>query len=233
MKMASVQFAPAINNIAANIEKHIFWTTKARKAGADLVLFPEMSLTGYELERAGEIAFEEKDSRLSVLADLSKSQNITIVCGAPVKLKNGKLCIGSFIIKPDETIQIYAKKYLHTGEDKFFETDHAYDPQINIAGNRISFAICADITHPEHSRKAFERGTDIYLASIFFTPKGIAEGLELLQKYAQEYQMNVLMSNYTGESYGYAAAGQSSYWNNRGQLIAYLNAEEEDMLVVT
>ena len=103
---------------------------------------------------------------------------------------------------------------------------------ITIENKNISFAICADIDNPLHPENACKRATDIYLASIFFTPNGIANAYRDLQSYAVKHKMNVLMSNFSGESWGYPSAGKSAFWNNKGELIDQMNDSASGLLLV-
>jgi len=96
----------------------------------------------------------------------------------------------------------------------------------------MSVVICADITHPVHPANAAEKETTLYAVGIFYTPKGIAEAHRDLSLYAQQHSMNVWMANYGGPSYGFEAAGQSAFWNNKGEMIGKLSEDEEGLLVV-
>ena len=56
------------------------------KSKVDLLIFPEMSLTGYEREEAKQLAFTPNDTRLEKLRQLSHDHNITLVVGAPIQI---------------------------------------------------------------------------------------------------------------------------------------------------
>ncbi|MBF4487283.1 carbon-nitrogen hydrolase family protein [Flavobacterium sp. CSZ] len=231
MILAAAQTKPTRGDIEANLLDHYRLIELAVQNRVQLIAFPEMSITGYERENAQQLAFKKDDSRLDYLRQLAVENNIIIVAGAPIEIET-KLFIGEFIITPDNSVAVYTKQFLHEGEDEFFQSSFDYNPMITIEDKKISFAICADIDNPLHSENACKKETDIYIASIFFTPNGIPNAYRDLQSYAQKHKMNVLMSNFAGESWGYPSAGQSAFWNNKGELIAQMNDSDSGLLLI-
>jgi len=230
MILAAAQTKPTRGNIEANLADHYRLVELAVQNGAQLIAFPEMSITGYERENAQKLAFQKDDLRLDYLKKLASENNIIIVAGAPIQIEN-KMFIGEFVIAPDHSVSIYTKQFLHEGEDEFFQSSFNYNPMISIENQKISFAICADIDNPLHPENACKRATDIYIASIFFTPNGIPNAYRDLQSYAKKHKMNVLMSNFSGESWGYPSAGQSAFWNNKGELVGQMNDSDSGILL--
>ena len=231
MILAAAQTKPTRGNIETNLLNHYRLIELAVQNGAQLIAFPEMSITGYERKNAHKLSFKKDDSRLNHLQQLASENNIIIIAGAPIQIED-KMFIGEFVISPDNSVSIYTKQFLHEGEDEFFQSSFDYNPMIIIEEQKISFAICADIDNPLHPENACKRATDIYIASIFFTPNGIPNAYRDLQSYAEKHKMNVLMSNFSGESWGYPSAGQSAFWNNKGELIGQMNDSDSGLLLV-
>jgi len=231
MKIAAAQTYPKRYNTEQNLLEHYRLIDLAVKSKVDLLIFPEMSLTGYEREEAKQLAFTPNDTRLEKLRQLSHDHNITLVVGAPIQIDED-LFIGSFIIEPHNKVSIYTKQFLHTGEEVSFKPSFDYNPMIELKGERISFAICADIENPQHAKNAAKNKPTLYLASIFYTPTGISSAYSKLSSYAKQYNMSVLMSDFCGQSYGFEAAGKSAFWNNKGELICNLNENKEGLLIV-
>ncbi|WKL50197.1 carbon-nitrogen hydrolase family protein [Flavobacterium pectinovorum] len=231
MILAAAQTKPTRGNIDANLLDHYQFIELAVQNGAQLIAFPEMSITDYERENALELAFKKDDSRLNHLKKLAIENKIIIIAGAPVQIES-QLFIGEFVISPDNSVAVYTKQFLHEGEDEFFQSSFDYNPMITIENKNISFAICADIDNPLHAENACKRETDIYIASIFFTPNGIPNAYRDLQSYAEKHKMNVLMANFSGESWGYPSAGQSAFWNNKGELAGQMNDSDSGLLLV-
>jgi predicted amidohydrolase len=232
MIIAAAQTIPKNENISGNLEDHIRLIRLAASHGAQLILFPELSITGYVREKAEILEFVTGDPRINDLRSLSISENIIIIAGAPIRLDSG-LHIGAFVLFPDQSEIIYTKQYLHDGEEIYYMPGNHNGFQIRLDNESIALAICADITNSSHAIKAASLNSSIYLASLFYTPNGISEGYEMLQQYAKELSMSVLMSNFGGLSYALEAAGKSAFWNNEGELIASFDGIGEGLLIVS
>ena len=230
MILAAAQTNPDKKSVEENSKQHLLMIDEAAQYKVQLIVFPEMSLTGYEREKSKELAFKTDDIRLTAFREKANQYQMTIIVGVPIEIES-ELYIGAFIIQPGGTITIYTKQFLHDGEEKFFSSGSLAPSIIKTIDERLSIAICADITHPQHPENAFANQASLYAASIFYTPNGIAEAYKQLSDYAKKYQMNVLMANYCGESYGFKAAGQSAFWNKSGKLIAQLD-KEEGLLII-
>ena len=231
MILAAAQTKPKRGDISSNLLNHYHLIELAAQNGVSLIAFPELSITGYERENAEALVFTEDDYRIDHLKELSVRNNIVIIAGAPIRI-DSKLFIGEFIIAPDDSVSIYTKQFLHEGEDDFFDSSFDYNPMLTIEDQNISFAICADIDNPLHPENAAKNDTDIYVASIFFSPNGIPNAYRDLQNYAEKHKMNVLMSNFSGESWGSPSAGKSAFWNNKGELVGQMNDSDSGLLLV-
>ena len=231
MKLASAQIHPEDGNIQKNLEEHYRLIKQAAEKGADLIVFPEMSITGYARENAREIAFLKSDNRLDQLQKLATDHQIMIVAGAPIKVGTD-LFIGSFIFQPGSLLKIYTKQFLHSGEEKYFNNSFDYNPLIQFGEERISFAICADIDNPQHAENAYNLQSTLYVSSIFNSPYGILEGHSMLGSYAKKYGMNVIMSNFCGKSWEMDAGGKSAFWDNQGNIICEMNHTNPGFLTV-
>src|SRR5581483_294331 len=109
--IAVAQTSPVAGDVQANVHEHIRLACRATTEGAAVVVFPELSLIGYELALAPELAFSENDSRLGPLLDVAAAEKSTLIVGAPVRLGRA-LFIGAFILSPDRTIGLYTKHRL-------------------------------------------------------------------------------------------------------------------------
>ena len=103
MKIALAQINPISGDIEKNIVIHKNWIEKAAKSQADLIVFPELSLTGYEPGLVEKIAVEKSDSRLDELQKICKAKNISAAVGLPLKNKHGNM-ISMFIFQPDHDL---------------------------------------------------------------------------------------------------------------------------------
>lgn len=106
--IAVAQTCPIPGDVAANLAQHVTLAHLAIAGGAEVVVFPELSLTGYELAEAPALAFERLDSRLEPLLALARRYRVTLVVGAPVRL-GGRLHLGAAVLDADGGLEWYAK----------------------------------------------------------------------------------------------------------------------------
>lgn len=231
MIFAAAQTEPRNKSIDENLKDHYSLVHAAIEKNAGLIVFPEMSITGYVRDMGKKLAFTKHDARLEKLRKLSTDNNIIIIAGAPVKMDAG-LYIGSFILFPDGSESMYTKQFLHNGENDFYIPGSECNPLIQTGNERISLAICADIDNPQHAANAWKRDTSIYIASIFFSRNGIAEAYTLLGNYAKKHSMGVLMSNFCGNTWETESAGKSAFWSADGTLVAGLDDKNTGLVIV-
>src|SRR5690606_20170969 len=174
-----------------NIEKHILFIQHGVLLGADVIIFPELSLTGYEPTLAKTLATSPDDARLEDFQKISNANLITIGVGIPTAHPKGTR-ISMIVFQPLQSRQVYSKKYLHADEETFFIKS---EKELACKGNlnTIALAICYEISVPEHAEDAYARGAEIYLASVAKFNTGVQNALERLAEIAKKYSMTVLM----------------------------------------
>jgi predicted amidohydrolase len=86
--IAAAQTVPAKGAVDANVRQHIRLVDVAAEEGADVLVFPELSLTGYELDLAKHLAFSQGDPRLAPVVEAASSHSMTIIAGAPVRTRS-------------------------------------------------------------------------------------------------------------------------------------------------
>ena len=244
VSLAAAQTVPARGDVDANITQHLRLLAAAADAGAQVVVFPELSLTGYELDLARALAFTENDGRLAPLVAAAASAGVTLVVGAPVRVGE-RLYLGALIVGPDGATELYTKHRLGAfGESA--RQDGAVPPAeatVFVPGDRnpllraghvtAAVAVCADIGREWHPRQAAERGAGAYLASMFVIPSEYDADAAKLGGYAARYAMAVVAANHGGPTGGLAAAGRSSIWSERGKLLVRLPREGAGVAVAT
>jgi predicted amidohydrolase len=226
--IALAQIAAEKGDIEANIQKHLQMIDIASRHESAFIVFPELSLTGYEPTLARELSFDLRDHRLDPLREACRRKQITVIAGAPIRQFNN-LVLGAFVLLPYGTGTVYSKRYLHPGEDRVF-VPHDWNPLLVHKEDVISLAICADINNPLHAKTAYENNSTVYIASVLVTPNGYTDDTAVLKKHAREYHMTVMMANYCGFTGGYEAAGGSIVIDSHGKTIAALDRSKEGIL---
>jgi len=240
--IAAAQTVPVRGDVDANVERHARLVRAAAEADARALVFPELSLTGYELDLADELAFSERDPRLGPLVDLASSGRMTLIVGAPVRL-GSRLHIGAFIVSPDRAVELYTKHHLGAfaasaspdgivpaAEATVFQAGER-NPLVRLGDGTAAVAICADTGRPSHPAAAAQRGAKTYLASMFVVPPDLGREAASLRAYAVRHSMAVVLANYGGPSGGLPSAGGSAIWSESGELLARLEGVGTGLVV--
>jgi predicted amidohydrolase len=227
MKLCVVQTRPIRGNIAKNIAQHKKMIEHAVFNRANIIIFPELSITGYEPTLAKDLATDLGDPRLDGFQGISDSKNIIIGVGLPLKNK-GCISISMILFQPFQTRQVYSKKYLHVDEEPFFVSGES---TIGLLPGNISLAICYEISVAAHSEHAYSSGAELYMASVAKTASGVEKANNELSAIAIRYSMPVLMSNCVGHCDDFDCGGKTSAWNKKGVLAGQLNDKDEGLLI--
>jgi predicted amidohydrolase len=230
MKICVTQTRPVKGDIQANIVNHKKLIELAIADKPDLIIFPELSLTGYEPKLAKELATDKDDTRFNDLQTISDNNHVTIGVGMPIKAETGVL-IGMIIFQPNKPRDVYCKQHLHADEYPFFIEGTAQVFLNEESKNKTALAICYELSVAEHSFNAFNHGAANYVASVAKTADGIEKAGKTLTDIAKKYSMTVFMSNCIGPCDDFESAGRTSVWNNQGVLVGQLNDKSEGVLI--
>jgi predicted amidohydrolase len=230
MRIAVAQTRPIKGDIPANIDNHKTLIDVATANGAEMIIFPELSLTGYEPELAGQLATDPDDSRFDEFQKISDTRRIVIGVGAPTKSET-RPRISLVLFQPQRAREVYSKQYLHADEEPFFSKGGKQNAIIVVNGNKITPAICYEISVPAHAEAAANNGAAIYIASVAKTAGGVANATERLSEIARKYSMTVLMANCVGRCGRLECTGGSAIWSNTGSLLQQLDDRTEGVLV--
>jgi predicted amidohydrolase len=228
-KIAAAQSISVSGSVQENIERHQRLIVLAAENSVQCIIFPELSLTGYEPDLADTLAFTADDKRIDSLREDSEKYKMLIIAGAPYRAKTG-LYIGAFALFPDRSFSVYSKRFLHPGEEKYFSPGNT-NYTFTLEQEKLSVAICADISNPLHADDASQAGSTIYAAGVLITATGYETDATILRGYAKKYSMLVLMANHGGASGGYNSAGRSALWSPTGSLLAEYDGTGEGLVV--
>jgi predicted amidohydrolase len=230
MRLCLAQTRPFKGDIERNIQNHLRLIDVAISMSGDMIVFPELSLTGYEPTLAKNLATDRHDPRFKVFQQRSTDNRIIIGAGVPTKSTHG-IHIAMMLFQPDNEVESYSKKYLHADEEPFFVSGENFSI-INANDVTIAPAICYELSVPPHAQNAAAHKADIYLASVAKFTKGIEKATHRMSEVARTYSMTALMVNFIGECDGGQCAGKSSVWDNKGLLVSQLNEKDEGLLIL-
>jgi len=231
LRVSVAQTRPVKGDIEAHIENHKPLIGLAISCKADIIIFPELSITGYEPTLAKDLAIDPRATdSLNVFQKLSDQNNIVIGAGMPTLSGNAPQ-ISMLIFQPGKALDVYSKKYLHADEEPFF-TSGKEQPFLTINQKKIGFAICYEISIAAHAENVSRNKADIYIASVAKSVDGVEKAISGLSEIAKKYSFPVLMSNCVGYCDNFTCGGKTSIWDNKGILLAQLNDKDEGLLVM-
>jgi predicted amidohydrolase len=219
LAICAAQYCSIAGDLDANLDRHLQVMRLAAEQRIDFLLFPELSLTGYEPSLAQGLAQTVDAARLQPLRELARQLRMTTLVGLPLRTQaSDAILIGALLFGADGAQRVYTKQHLHAGEEQVFSPGTGGAP-LHIGDERIALSICADFTHASHARAAAEDGAGIYATSVLISENGYPHDSELLKGYASELALGVLMANHAGPSGGWACAGRSAFWAPGGRLV--------------
>jgi len=230
MKICAAQLKPIAGDVTANIDKHLALIQLASTLRAQVLFFPELSLTGYEPRLANTLASNQNDARLDVLQQCCNEHDMIIAVGMPVAVTNG-VQIGMIWLAPHLPPRTYAKQQLHADELPYFVPGTTSlllttDTQI------LAPAICYESLQMNHADAAASAGATLYIASVAKSAGGIAKAMTHYPAVARKHNMQVIMANCIGPCDDFTSVGQSAAWNARGELLTQMDSESEGVVLL-
>ena len=119
--IAAAQSCAHPADLPRNLDDHLRLMRIAQARGVRLLVFPELSLTGYEPTAAAALAQPADTPLLQPLRQLAEQARMTTVVGLPLRSpKHAKPLIAALILGADGSLGVYAKQHLHAGEERHF-----------------------------------------------------------------------------------------------------------------
>ncbi|WP_426818035.1 carbon-nitrogen hydrolase family protein [Winslowiella sp. 2C04] len=227
--VAAAQYASRSRDIDGNISHHLSFIQQASRQQIDLLLFPELSLSGYELEVGPQLALSLNDARLDQFAEAAHQHQMNIIVGMPLRVDH-HYHIGAVTFLPDGTRFAYAKRHLLGSESQFFQPGRG-GPVFGTPTRNVAIAVCADIVIEQFARDAAECGADLYAASVLVSEKTYDSDCHSLSRWSADYRMAVLMANHAKPTGGYESNGGSAFWDAEGNKVICSGSGELLMVV--
>ena len=207
-------------DVSANAIEH---ADAVRAARAQLVMFPELSLTGYELDAA---ALSPSDEALAVIQDACAEASCVALVGAPVDGGDGAVHIGALLVGAAGVEIAYRKSYLGGDEPTRFSPGDG-PVAVDLDGWRIGIGICKDTGVDRHVAETAALGIDLYVAGLVHLPEELALQEERAVRIARACDAYVAFASFAGPTGGGydRTAGVSSIWAPDGSAMARAGVE--------
>ena len=194
-----------------------------RAAASRVVVFPELSLTGYEL---GAPALTASDPRLCPLAEACAETGSVALAGAPVPGEAGRPHIAMLAVEGDGISVAYRKLWLGEAEaGRFGPGDKP--AVLEVDGWRLGLAVCMDVSVPQHQADTAALGIDAYVAGTVMSAgeRGLQD--ERASRIAAGLGLWVAIASFAGATGGgyTECAGRSGVWSPDGALAAQAGTE--------
>lgn len=241
INIALAQLNTHLGDVQANLDRHITMAVEARKNNADLLLFPELSLTGYSLQDlVPQVAIRptQHDPIFSKL--LQASKEIDLVVGFVEEDSRHRFFISSGYLSRGETVHIHRKVYLPTygifDEKRYLAAGNSFRA-FDTRFGRVGLLICEDFWHVSSPYLLWQDGADIFLLSSASPGRGItgeqigsADWVETINRsYAGLFTSFFAHSNRVGFEDGLYFWGGSTLFDPDGKLIAMGPYDQESI----
>ncbi len=234
LKLALAQIATQLGNVEANLEKHLDYIKQAKAQKADLIVFPELSLTGYMLQDlVSTVAHRPLDDDPIFKPLLKASQDLDIVAGFVDEDVRHRFYISSAYLSGGKVLHVHHKVYLPTyamfDEGRFFapgDSIRAFDTRFG----RIGMLICEDFWHASPPYLLWMDGAELLLLSSASPGRGLNSHDKLEsawwvenvnQSYANLFTVFVAHSNRVGFEDGLNFWGGATLFDPRGERLAH------------
>lgn len=228
MKLALAQIPSIPGAIPENLSKHLEYIHKAQEAEADLVVFPELSLSSYGTKDAMRWAKGIQHLDWNAVQDLVNKAFTAAAIGVPHIGERG-IEIALYIFRPNETRAYYAKQTLHADEKPYF-VEGKHPNILNLKGRKIGLGICYESLQEEHLQKAIEVGAEVYIASQAKDQAGLQKAHAYFKAMSAKYKVACLMVNNVGPCADFDCAGGSGFFKSNGTSQIASGSEEELIL---
>jgi predicted amidohydrolase len=232
LKIGLAQIYPKLGDVKCNLDKHLSFIRQADGQGVDLIIFPELSMTGYQVQDlVPEVAIKTTRDDDTFRAMLDASQDMDIMFGFVHEDKRQRFYTSAAYLSKGECLHIHHKIYLPTyamfDEGRYFdqgEHARAFDTRFG----RVGMLICEDFWHMSPAYLLWQDGADILLFQSSSPSRGLDAGdrlsgsrwVELVnQAYGSMFTNYVVHCNRVGYEDGKNFWGGSSIVDPDGEFL--------------
>ena len=243
MKIVLAQIAPFLGDVPRNFDLHLQEIDRARKEKADLIIFPELSLTGYLLKDLVESValLPDKDRIFSEFRSLSRE--VGLVFGFVEEKERGLFYNSAALLSGGDILSIHRKIFLPTygmfEEGKFFAVGKNYRV-VRTPWGKAGLLICREFLSYGAHYVLLAQGAELVLSISAAPGRGISESEDfdtarmwevMAEAMAQTSGCFIVYCNRAGYEDGIAFGGGSFIFSPMGQRLAKAKPAERDRLV--
>lgn len=219
LRIAAIQASPTVGAVADNVAAAARWT---RRAEADLVVFPEAFVTGYDEEVfRGPLPRIDHTDWLGPLQDAVEATGSTVVLNTALD-RGERRTLTDLVLAPGHAPwAAYDKQHLHPPERAVF-TAGEHGAMLTVQGVSVALSVCYDANFPEHAAAAAADGALVYVNSGAYFPGGEHRRDLHYASRALDNGLYVVFSALTGGGF----IGGTAVYDPMGRAIDRLGTEE-------
>ena len=227
MRATLAQLAPQPGDVSANLGR--VQTVLGGCEDTDLLMFPELFLSGYELADAQAVSIEMDGPEVGLLCEAARDSGTAIVVGAAERVLDGVANSALCISRSGELAGVYRKTHLFGAEaGSYVAGDELVT--VELEGRNVGLMICFDVEFPEVARTLVLRGADV-LVSISANPEIFRRDHEVfVPARALENGVPHLYVNRVGRQEKIAFGGSSMAIDPEGTVLAEAGPTDEELL---
>lgn len=250
MKIALGQINPTVGDFSGNVAKIVEFSQRAKASGAGLVVFPELSVSGYPTRDLVERPAFVARSRESLDQIASQTPGIAVIAGlpTPAEAETGKSVMNSAALTKDGRVAFVQSKMLLPTYDVFDESRNfspaRHQDLFDFCGKRMALTICEDAWNDKHfwSKRLYGvdpvetlvRNGGNFVLNISASPFWMGKRelrRDMLASIARTYNVPVAMVNQVGGFDSLVFDGSSLVLDAKGEVIATGRSFEEDLVI--
>lgn len=230
MLISLYQMQPVSGDAAANLAKIAVAAEAASDMGAELLVTPELGLSGYGLtpERFAEIAEGRDGEIIGALCDIAAEFELALCSGFPER--DGSAVYNSAVlVRPDGSCEFYRKGHLYGDGERASFTPGADVPHVfDLFGIRVGMLICYDVEFPEYVRTLALAGAELVLVPTALPRGQISRRVADMVVPTRAFENGVFLvyADLCGEEGSFAYGGRSAIIGPDGDELARAGARE-------
>ncbi len=234
MKIAVAQLDCSLGDIALNCSKITSFAERAKKESCDLIIFPEMMDTGYEMHTIQETASSWSEQPFLIAKRAAADQGIYLISGLSEREESG-ICNSVVVFNPTgELIGKYRKIHLLSA-DPVNENQHLIagdSPEmVQIGDMKCGLLICYDIRFPELSRYLVNQGAMVLIVCSAWPLSRQNHWITLTTARAIENQSYIVAANRVGTDGNLTFCGLSCIVDPYGISVEEGSEDREELLI--
>jgi predicted amidohydrolase len=230
LNVALGQMDIALGQPGKNLDKIRAMTAEARRRGSEVVIFPELWSTGYDLERVREHATPIDEGVFAETAKIAKEHSIHIIGSLLSTADQGYTNTATILSPRGQSLAEYSKVHLFEPMDELkYLVPGQEAPVFDLAWGKSALAICYDLRFPELFRKYALAGARVVFLTAEWPYPRLMHWQTLLRARAIENLFFIVACNRVGQSGEWRFFGHSAIYDPSGELI--VGADDEETLV--